>query len=320
MIDERMNLAETSPASEAGAKSVRPRQAEREGARPGFWESISFTVVHTTVSLLLTVMGLSGVYRLGRAFGTLEWLVNRNRRRRFLAALDHISEVPPTLAQRRTACRKYFTQTRCDKMFYLLFDRIPRETARELLIIHNESLLQTAVARGRGVYGALSHHGPHHVIGLLMPLRGYNIAGVRDRQEGGLRRFVQDRLDRLYPEFRRTRFLYADSFEDGYIVASAMDVSRVRSDKQRKEEITIFGERRAFVSGPLRIALRCGATVLQAFILARDDFRYEVHFVDTLVDPDDVSDEDESVRRALETYARNVERYVRAYPSQMTRL
>jgi len=305
-----------------------PARGRTEGPQVSFWESLSFSVVHGTGSLLLRMIGLGGLHRLGRMFGTLEWLLNGRRRRRFLGALDQVSERPVTPGQQRSIGREFFIRARCNKLFYLLFDRVPQETARSLITVKNENLLQAAVARGRGVYVALSHHGPHHVIGLLMPLRGYNIAGVRDRQEGGLRRFVQDRLDRLYPEFQRTRFLYTDSFpreiyrcfEDGYVVASAMDVSRVRDERQRKEEVTIFGERRAFVSGPLRIALRCGAPVLQAFIVARDHFRYEVDVVDTLIDPKLEVDEDTAVRRALETYAGNVERYVRATPSQMSRL
>jgi lauroyl/myristoyl acyltransferase len=292
------------------------------------WERLSFGIVHSLVSLLLAVIGLRGLYRLGRAFGTMEWLMNHRRRHRFARALGQVSEGGLDRSEVRAATREYFMCARCDKLFYLIFDRIDQTHARDLFSIRNEELLQQASSRGRGVYVALSHHGAHHIAGMLMTLRGYKVAGVRDRQEGGLRRFVQDRFDRRYPEFGRARILYSDSypreiyrcFEEGFILGSAMDVSRVRHPNQKTEEVMVFGERRPFVSGPLRIALRCRAPALQAFILAHDHFHYELDIVGELLDPEHVTDEEESIRRALDVYARNVERYVRAYPRQLTRI
>ncbi len=217
--------------------------------------------------------------------------------------------------------------TRCDKLFYLVCDRLPRERAVGLLTVDNEPLLREAVARGHGTYTAMAHHGALHVVALLMALRGYKLAGVRDRQEGALRRWVQHRLDVLYPELGRMRVLFADTFpreifrcfEDGYVVASAMDVSRVRFGHQKTEEVTIFGERRAFLSGPLRIAIRCGAPALQAFVIPEPGFRYRLELVELLADPRGVTDEDRAVETAMRAYAANVEKFVRAWPSLLTR-
>ncbi len=46
---------------------------------------------------------------------------------------------------------------------------------------------------------------------MLLALNGYKTAGVRDRNEGPLRRYVQGRFDRRHPEFQRMRVLFADS-------------------------------------------------------------------------------------------------------------
>ncbi len=293
----------------------------------GLWKRLAFEVTHAATSMLLALLSLQGLYRFGRTFGTLEWTINYKRRRRFAAALRRVFGDDLRSADRRRWTREHFMHTRCDKLFYLIFDRIARARVEELLTVENEQLLQDAVAQGRGVYVAMAHHGALHVVALLMVLRGYKIVGVRDRQEGALRRFVQHRLDVRYPELGRMRVLFADSFpreiyrsfDDGYVVCSAMDVSRVRHATQKTEEVTIFGEQRAFLSGPLRIAFRRAAPALQAFVIPEPGFHYRVQILELLPDPSAVADEDSAVAQTMQQYARNVETFVRALPSLLTR-
>jgi len=162
---------------------------------------------------------------------------------------------------------------------------------------------------------------------MLMAIRGYKVGGVRDRREGAMRRYVQSLYDRKYPEFGRARVLYADSFpreiyrclKEGFVLGSAMDVSRVRDPRQRSQEVEIFGRPQVFLTGPLRIAIRCRTPVLQAFLIPGRDFRYELQFVESLIDPQLSEDEEQVVERAIIRYAKNVETYVRTYPSSMTR-
>jgi len=300
------------------------------GDRPKvtFWESASFTAAHAVASGLLLGLGLSGLYRFARLFGTLEWLINFKRRRRFGAALEEALGRRPTPTERRRHTREFFMRTRCDKLFYLILDRIPRKRATRLLDIGNQPVLDEAVGRGRGVYVALSHHGPQHVIAMLFALRGYKTAGVRDRNEGAIRRFVQQRLDQRYPDLPKARMLFADSYpreiyrclQDGYVLGSAMDVHRPRDPQQTTEEVVIFGQTRRFPSGPLRIALRCRCPALQAFIIPQRDFRYRLEIVGTLLDPDRIDNEPAAVAQAMRTYAANVERQVRAQPSLLSRI
>lgn len=220
-------------------------------------------------------------------------------------------------------------QTRCDKLYYLVFDRIPRDVAIQSLTIRNQGLLDETLASGKGVYLALCHHGPLHVAAMLMALCGYKVAGVRDRREGAMRRYIQDLYDRKYPEFRRMRVMYADSFpreiyrclQEGYVLGSAMDVSRVRDPRQSHCEVEIFGREQVFLTGPLRIAMRCGTPVLQAFVLPISDFRYELAIIERLLEPatSPNADEGHAVGEAMKMYARNVEEYVRSYPALLTR-
>jgi lauroyl/myristoyl acyltransferase len=277
---------------------------------------------------MLACLSLSGFYLVGRLFGTLEWLINFKRRRRFAAALERVLGRKPRARERRRLTREFFMRTRCDKLFYLVIDRIPPQKATTLLSIGNQAMLDDAVARGNGVYFALAHQGAHHILAMLLAVKGYKTAGVRERGEGGIRRFVQARFDRCYPEFQRMRVLFADAYprdiyrclKDGYLLGSALDVSRVRAPSQKTAEVTILGTKRAFLSGPLKIAIRCRAPVLQAFIVPQKAFRYRFEIVDMLIDPETIEDEDAAITRAMHAYAANVEKYLGASPSLLTKI
>lgn len=315
--------------TENATSTIPPARKQPDPPRPvGRWERISFAAAHASVGTILACTSLSGLYRFGRAFGTLEWAINFKRRRRFAAALRHILGEEPTPSHRRSATREFFRRTRCDKLFYLVFDRVPCETAPTLLTIGNRVLLDNALAGGRGVYLALSHHGSQHVLALLMALQGYKTAAVRDGRESALRRYVQRRFDEQYPDLPRARWLFADAYpreifrclQDGFVLGSAMDVSRVRGATQKTEEVTYFGEKRNFLSGPMHIALRCRAPVLQAVIKPEADFRMRLEILETLLDPDQVQDKVAAVTEAMQRYAANLERHVRAAPSLITKI
>lgn len=305
-----------------------PEHLAVEPTELNWWEYATFTLAHAASSILLLLLTLPGLHWFGRVLGSVEWLLNYKRRRRFAGALRQVLGREASGAERRQWTREYFMRSRCDKLFYLIFDRIPRAKAMSLLSISNQELLDRALSRGRGVYMAMSHHGALHEVSMLMALRGYKIAGVRDRREGAMRRFIQKRFDRKYPEFGRMRILFADGYPreiyrclaDGYVLASAMDVSRVRQPNQKTEEVRVFGETRLFPSGPLRIAHRCQAPVLQAFVFPENGFRYRLEIVGMLIAPDVSTDEDAAVADAMRTYATHVERYVRASPSLLTRV
>jgi predicted LPLAT superfamily acyltransferase len=321
-------VQQTDGMSATSAISAVPPQRVRESGGVSTWQRISFGLAHRMTGFLFAVLGLHGLYEFGRCFGTIEWLINYRRRRRFRRVLREVLDHEPDRATLRRITRDYFATSRCDKLFYLVFDRIPRETAAGLVHITNRVALDAAAARGRGVYTGLAHHGPHHVMGLLLPLLGYRVAGVRDSNEGGLRRFVQARFDRKYPEFNRGRVLYSDSFpreiirtlQEGYILGSAMDVARVRDGNQKSEEVAVFGGKRRFLTGPLWIAVRCRVPVLQAFIIPERDFQYRLDVLEIMADPESVSDEAEAVSRCIAAYAANVEAYTRKYPSLLTRV
>jgi lauroyl/myristoyl acyltransferase len=316
----------TAPSDAAHHSSALPSS---DAAPPlTLWARTSLGAVYLVLSALLALLSLDGLYRFGRAFGTLEYLINFKRRRRFAAAYESVAGPEATPRRRRHATRAYFMQTRCDKMFYLIHDRLSAERARSLYAIQHREVLDAAMQRGRGVYVAVSHQGPHHVAGALLALHGYPVVGVRDRNESALRRIVQERLDRRRRAGERVRFLFSDAFpreiyrclRGGCLLASAIDTSRVRRPGQKVEWVEMFGERRPILTGPLRIAWRCRAPALQCFLIPEPGFRYRAEFVELPLDQDGAAGEEEAVRDAAHLYARRLEEYLRKYPHLVSRI
>ena len=134
--DRRQQM--TGMATTTEPTSTEAPSAPKRSASLTPWETLTFTLTHATVSALLAVLSLRGLYHFGRLFGTAEYVINFKKRRRFAKALAHILERKPSGAQRRKWTREYFMLTRCEKLFYLIMDRLPRDTAGALLTISDE--------------------------------------------------------------------------------------------------------------------------------------------------------------------------------------
>ena len=194
---------------------------------------------------------------------------------------------------------------------------------------HGKEHLDRALARGKGVVIVLGHSGPHHVALLLMALMQYRLVGIRDRKEGALRRYVQEQLAKSFPEFGAVRMFFSDAYprelyralQDEYILCGALDVSRDRGAQSSTSRVRIFGREQDFVNGAMKIALRCGAPVLQGFIVARRDFYFRLTVTEPLIDPETVGqDEQAAIDAAMQKYADNVEQHVQRYPCQLSRI
>jgi lauroyl/myristoyl acyltransferase len=314
--------------------AVRPAAATRGEIAPDKtlpWHvRAKFGAVRTFLVGWAVVFGLKGLYLLGRWFGTLEFLINFKRRRRYWRELQAIFGEEITRKRARRIIRDYFRRTRCDKLYYLIFDRLPRDKIMRRIRFHGRKHLDAALARGQGVYVMLSHHGSHHIAGLLMALLGYKCAGVRDRNEGAIRMFVQQRYAETFPEYAAVRLLYADSFprdiyrcfRENRVVGSALDVNRVRGEGLKKIPVNIFGQQREYLTGTLQIALRCGATVCQAFVVSRPNFYYRLIVNPPLRVPDNGRDSErpELIAELMQRYADGIAAHVREHPDHLSRI
>lgn len=302
-----------------------PRPPER---RMGLYSRLKFGFVRWLLWGWARAFSLKGLYLLGRGFGTLEYWVNFNRRRRYRLALAAAFPEGMYRSRRERIVLEHFRRTRCDKMLYLIFDRLPKDKILRRIKFHGRQHVDDAITRGNGVYVMLSHHGSHHVAGLLMALLGYKCAGVRDRNEGAIRVYVQEKYAETFPEFAAIKVLYADSFprdifrcfRENRVVGTALDVGRIRGLALKTCPVQIFGETREFLTGTLQIALRCKATILQAFVVSRPNFYYRLIAMPAMHIPETPDENPELVAELMQKYADGIQTHVREYPDHMSRV
>jgi lauroyl/myristoyl acyltransferase len=293
-------------------------------------DRIKYMAVRAFLYAWARCFSLKGLYLFGRFFGLCEWLINHRRRRRFHARLRHMYEPGRlTPSDMRRICLQHFMRVRCDKLFYLIFDKLPKEKILKRVKFHNRQYLDEAASAGNGVFVMLSHYGSHHVAGLLMALMGYEkVAGVRDRKEGSLRLYVQQKYEETFPEIKSIKVFFADSFprdiyrcfQDGYILGSAVDVDRDRGSRLRTAPVTIFGKEKEFLTGPIQIALRCRSPILQGFVISKKNFYFHLVVTPPLKDPRGAKDDPACVQEILQRYADNIQEHVRAHPDHISKL
>lgn len=286
---------------------------------------VRIACVRAFLAAWIRAFSLSGLYRLGQFFGTLEYLTDYNRRRRVHRKLRSLfkDEFHPSW-YRRMAWR-YFMRVRCDKMFYTIMDRIPRGKLMNRIKMFGREHLDDALAKNHGVYVALCHFGAHHVAGLMAALLGYRVAGVRDPKESHVRRYIQNRYRDTFPEVANMKMFLASSFpreiyrhlRANSIVASLLDVDRSRGDATRTHAVTIFREKRNFLTGPIQIALRCNAPTLQGFVESRKGFYYRIDITGPLVNPETNGHESDIVADVMQRYADGVEAFARRHPDHL---
>ncbi len=291
------------------------------------WERVSFGTTRFVLRWFARIFGLGGLYQLGRAFATVEWAINRRRRRRFSAAMMKYLGPDQAKGAVREATLRYFVRMRTDKMFYLVFDHFRREEISKRFRIINRELLDDALSTGRGVYIAMSHHGSHHVALVCLQAQGYSVGGVREPNEGAIRRYMQSKLA-LKP-WARVRYFHNDVFprqilrwlRNPNLLVSAMDTSRTHSLQHKTVDVELFGQKRPVLRGPLDMANRAGAVTVQAFVRSRPGFHYEFEVYGPLVDLQSGGDvSDERIHEAIRSYAERIERFTRNNPCHISRI
>lgn len=310
-----------------GTSPPEPHALERT---PGWYSRFKLAVARTFLWGWASAFGLRGLYLFGVWFGTLEYLINFKRRARYRAALSSIYPGGVRLERARSIVRSYFRRTRCDKLIYLVFDKLPREKLRRRIKFHGRAIVDQALARGNGMYLMGSHLGAQHVGTLLFALYGYSGAAVRDRNESATKRLMQERFFETFPEYRGAKWLYADSFprdiyrcfQENRLVASALDVGRIRGTTLKTCPVSIFGEQREFLTGTLQIALRCHATVAQIFVVSRRNFYFRIMVSEPVYVPsgDPEPDRPERIAQIMQAYASGIEAHARECPDHLSRI
>ncbi len=305
-----------------------------QGATPGQDRPIPILIcarIAFVRAFLMTwsrLFSMSGLYLLGQAFGTIEYLVDYKRRRRVGVKLRSLFKDEQPAAWYRRMTWRYFMRVRCDKMFYTIMDRIPRGKLMNRIKFMGRGNIDAALARGNGLYVALNHFGAHHVAGLMTALLGYQLVGVRDPRESPVRRYIQRKYRETFPEVAGMEMFMSSSFpraiyrafKQNKLIASLLDVDRRRGDNTKTYPVRFFGETRDFLVGPIQIAIRCGATTIQGFIESRRNFYYRLTATPPLIDPGAITSEEQAIADTMQRYADGVEQFVRQHPDHVTNI
>ena len=281
--------------------------------------------VRSFLMLWIRCFSLSGLYLLGRAFGTIEYLTDYRRRRRVRVALHDMFKDDYPASWYRHMSRRYFMRVRCDKMFYTIMDRIPRAKLMNRIKIKGRKHVDAALSKGNGAYIALCHFGSFHVAGLLGALSGYDIVGVRDPKESHVRRYIQKKYQETFPEVARMKLFYSGQFpreiyrqfRAGGLVASLLDVGRIRGQHLKTCAVRIFGENREFLVGPVQMAIRSRAPTIQSFVVSRKNFYYQMIATPPLCEPTGQEDEEKLLPQVMQRYADGVEAFAREHPDHL---
>ena len=69
----------------------------------------------------------------------------------------------------------------------------------------------------------------------------------------------------------------------------------------------------------MQIALRCGAPILQGFVVSRKNFYFRLIVKGPLVDPEVEADEPAIVQEAMQKYADNIAEHIAMYPCHISK-
>ena len=323
--EEAIDSRAESPTSAGQQSDNAPGIMSIEAHPVPFITLVRIRLVRAFLRIWMRVFSLSGLYLLGYAFGVGEYLIDYRRRRRVHHKLKAYFKGKATPSFRRKACLGYFTRMRCDKIFYTILDRIPRDQIMNRIELSGVQHVKDGHEKGNGVYVALCHFGSHHIAGLLMALLGFELAGVRDGKESAVKRYIQNRYVETFPEIRRMKMFAANSFprgiyrhlQDNKIVASLLDPERRRGQTTKTMTVSMFGADRDVLVGPLQIAMRCGSEILQGFVISKPYFHYELRISPPLVENYQNADEERTIRRILGCYAGGVELFAERHPDHL---
>lgn len=295
-------------------------------SRLSWVERAKFATIRGFLATLAWALSLSGLYRFGQLFGTIEYLLQYRRRRIFAERLKAIYNGAITASETRRHTWRHFCRLRCDKFFYTIFDKLPHRKILSRVTFDGRQILDAALERGKGVYLLFSHHGAHHVGACLLCLSGYRLTGVRDARESTLRRYISNRFSTSFPEFQEVRIFHNNafprelfrSFHENRVVGSALDVERLRHSQLKTVEVDIFGKPQEFLTGTLQIALRCQASVVTGFMVCESGYRFR--FIFRPVESENgKADEMAVVERIMQEYAGRIEEFVLAHPDHISR-
>ena len=202
--------------------------------------------------------------------------------------------------------------------FFFLPQQPPHKLQQAFAHLKGESIIQKALARGKGVILLSAHIGNWEFGGVMMRLSEYPLAVValphnsaatnalvnRIRQEKGIQ--VIEMTESPFSSIAILNHLRQNG-----IVAMIGDRDFFGNGKQ----VEFFGEKIRLPIGPVALALASGAAVIPAFVLKQPDGRY-FGILEDEIPISKNGNRDDRIEKNLVKIARVFETYIRRYPEQ----
>ncbi|MEO8274631.1 MAG: lysophospholipid acyltransferase family protein [Thermoanaerobaculia bacterium] len=236
--------------------------------------------------------------------------------------LGRVLDAPPESAQVRRATDAMLRHLAYYWVDLFRFPQLPRERLRELIVGGDERALdplRERLARGERVLLMTAHLGNWELGAVMLGQAGLPLAiiYVPDEFEEAeqFRSFMRNLSSvseiPLPPDDRFASLAVLRAFGEGRLVALQGD----RDFRESGVEMTFFGAKTAFPTGPFLLARMTGAILLPTFIAYAPDLRFEVEHGVPISVPR-TADRDADVRQAMEQWVATLEAAVRRWPTQ----
>ncbi len=194
---------------------------------------------------------------------------------------------------------------------------LSHEALREQITIHGLEHLQAAHAAGQGVIVTSAHYGAPQVVGQMLAVLGYpTTVAVEHLQPEEVFQFMCNLRTshglRLIPVDQPLMPLVRTLRKERGIVGLAVDRNVTGSGVC----LPFLGEETRIPDGPVRLALRTGATLLLALCRRVPENRYEAVVLPPIELPDTLEDMEAAVREGTARLIACLEPFIRERPEQ----
>ncbi len=281
--------------------------------------------------ILIQSIPLSLSYRLAEVAGWLLYTISKKKRERLEKGFkflfgkgDYHKEIKRT-----------FKNYALNSIEVFLYPLLNREKVMGMVEYEGLENINQAIERGKGVILLHSHFGNEE---FLMPaigyLGGYRVSQVASRWEPARREGFFNRFPNMvrhyafkmrigYRETLPVNFIYIDrGLKDAYNVLKNNELLLLAADGREGTiwiEVELLGKKALYSQGPMKFALKTGATVLPVFLVRQENYKHRL-IVETPLRLDVKMDIKQDIEVNMHKYVSLLGEYVKRYPCHYTKL
>jgi KDO2-lipid IV(A) lauroyltransferase len=256
---------------------------------------------------------------LGKLVALIVYAFFRRDREGLASNLSLALKRPPADAVIRKTVRQTFINYGHYMVDFFLMPQLPPHKIKRFIAeFRGEEILQSALARGKGVILLAAHLGNWEFGSIFLRFRNYPLNVVvlahnTPSTNALVNRLRKDKLTNVI-EVDQSTFVGIEILKclrNNEIVAMIGD--RVFLGQGRP--IDFFGKKANFPVGPVVLAMKSGAALIPAFVLMQSDGRY-FGVLEKAIPVLLEGNQDDVIEKNLNKTARIFEKYIRSYPDQ----